>query len=315
MNNKLFIITIDTEGDNLWVPYQTPDGYREITTKNAEYLQPFQDLCEKYSFKTTFLTNYEMAISDEYRRFAENGIKKGTIEIGLHTHTWNMPPDYPLPYNAKGDNAYAGEYPVEVLEKKVYNLVDLLKNNFQCDITSHRGGRWYLDNNLCRILEENGIIVDCSETPGISWADRIGNKSYGNDYSDYDNSIHVMKEFNSSLLQIPPSITDVGPIEIGKLYSAREIVAKIKKKKIWLRPNGSNLNDLLYIAEKNAKENNYLEFMIHSSELMPGGSPTFRTERSIKRLYRHMDVLFKFINSKGYEGRTLSEYAREYRNK
>lgn len=310
--DKHFIITIDTEGDNLWVPYQTETGYREITTRNALYLQRFQDLCEKHGFKTTFLTNHEMATSDDYRRFAEKGLRKKTLEIGLHTHTWNMPPDYPLPYNPDGNNAYAGDYPYDVLKEKVTRLTNLLRENFQCDVTSHRGGRWYLDNNLCQILDACGYIVDCSETPGLTWSSLIGNKIYGNDYTDYSDDVHVMDEFQSDMLQVPPTIIEAGPLEFGKFYSAREIVTKIKKKKIWLRPNGSNLNDLIYIVNRQSEAGKYLEFMIHSSELMPGGSPTFKNKASIERLYRHMEIVFSRIEELGYEGITLSDYAREY---
>ena len=38
-----FLITIDTEGDNLWA---CP---REITTYNSHYLPRFQQLCERYA--------------------------------------------------------------------------------------------------------------------------------------------------------------------------------------------------------------------------------------------------------------------------
>ena len=44
---KYFIITVDTEGDNLW-NYKLGD---EVSTKNADYIPRFQRLCEKYGFK------------------------------------------------------------------------------------------------------------------------------------------------------------------------------------------------------------------------------------------------------------------------
>jgi len=311
--DKYFIITIDTEGDNLWVPYQTRDGYRTITTENAKYLQPFQELCEKYGFITTFLTNYEMAVSDDYRKFAEKGLKKNTIEIGLHTHTWNMPPEYPLTFNPDGNNAYAGDFPADVLDEKVKVLTNILKENFQCDIKSHRGGRWYLDNTLCSILEKYGYTVDCSVTPGVSWSNLIGNMKYGINYEGYNYEISTLSGFDSHLLEIPPTIMNVGKIKPFVPYTAKEIVARLKKKKIWLRPNGYNLHDMLYIVDECNQNDKYLEFMIHSSELMPGGSPTFRTEYSIKRLYKHMDVLFSRISELGYEGIAISDYAKQYK--
>ena len=48
-------------------------------------------------------------------------------------------------------------------------------------------------------------------------------------------------------------------------------------------------------------------FMIHSSELMVGGSPTFRTVESIEKLYDDMEVLFDKIKMY-YEGETLRDY-------
>ena len=63
------------------------------------------------------------------------------------------------------------------------------------------------------------------------------------------------------------------------------------------------------------KEENtdYLMFMLHSSELMPGGSPTFRTNEDIEKLYSDLETLFAYIS--GFcEGKTLKEYASETLN-
>ena len=56
MKKPAFIITIDTEGDNLW------QNHRVIKTENARYLARFQALCERFGFKPVWLTNYEMAV-------------------------------------------------------------------------------------------------------------------------------------------------------------------------------------------------------------------------------------------------------------
>ena len=53
--------------------------------------------------------------------------------------------------------------------------------------------------------------------------------------------------------------------------------------------------------------------MIHSSELMPGGSPTFKTENDIENLYSDLKMIFKDLSS-FCKGKTLSEYAVEKRN-
>ena len=50
-----FLITIDTEGDNLWARRKV------ITTKNSLFLHRFQARCESFGLGPTYLTNYEMA--------------------------------------------------------------------------------------------------------------------------------------------------------------------------------------------------------------------------------------------------------------
>ena len=83
----------------------------------------------------------------------------------------------------------------------------------------------------------------------------------------------------------------------------------IVKQPLLLRPNGKNLNEMKYIIRKISLENNsnYLMFMLHSSELMPGGSPTFRTEDSIEKMYRDVEKIFSMISDK-YQGVTVREF-------
>jgi hypothetical protein len=47
--------------------------------------------------------------------------------------------------------------------------------------------------------------------------------------------------------------------------------------------------------------------MLHSSELMPGGSPTFRNEASIERLYEDLEALFEAAAGR-FQGATMSEF-------
>jgi hypothetical protein len=60
----------------------------------------------------------------------------------------------------------------------------------------------------------------------------------------------------------------------------------------------------------NDEDTDYIMFMIHSSELMPGGSPYYQTAESIECLYYVLEELFSYlVNS--YNGVTLGEYYKE----
>lgn len=61
--------------------------------------------------------------------------------------------------------------------------------------------------------------------------------------------------------------------------------------------------------------NNYLEFMIHSSELMPGGSPYFKDSNAIDKMYATIDELFAYACKLGYEGETLESYTNRFLKK
>lgn len=77
---------------------------------------------------------------------------------------------------------------------------------------------------------------------------------------------------------------------------------------LWLRPNGHNLDEMLYLIDRVEKSSDdYVVFMIRSSELMPGGSPVFKSEEDIEKLYHDLEIIFDRI-SKGFEGATVSEY-------
>ena len=93
ITSPVFIITIDTEGDNLWANPQT------VTTENATFLPRFQELCERFRFKPTYLVNYEMAEDEQFQSFGRGVLANQTAEIGLHIHPWNSPPFDEAPTN------------------------------------------------------------------------------------------------------------------------------------------------------------------------------------------------------------------------
>ena len=51
----------------------------------------------------------------------------------------------------------------------------------------------------------------------------------------------------------------------------------------------------------------HLEFVLHSSELMPGGSPSFPDASAIERLYDDLEGLFETLSLR-CRGVTLQEF-------
>lgn len=169
MQQRYFIITVDTEGDNLWASHHG----EPITTRNTKFLPRFQELCNKYGFKPVYLTNFEMANDEDFAAEAKEWLKSGQCEIGLHVHGWNNPPSYPLGGD-KYAHAYLYEYPEDVMKEKLLVTHNLIKENFEVAPVSHRAGKWAMDERYFKMLNEIGIKVDCSYCPGVDWSNAIG---------------------------------------------------------------------------------------------------------------------------------------------
>jgi len=318
MESPAFLITIDTEGDDIWGRHAT------VTTENARYLPRFQDLCRKHGFKPTYLTNYEMAVDSRYQDFGRSVLRAKEGEIGLHVHPWNSPPLAASGPETRGDHVYLFELPDDLLRAKVDYLTGILRDVFEIQPTSHRAGRWGFDGRVARVLVEAGYLVDCSVTPDVSWKRHKGasDGAGGTDYSGFPREPYfldlddIRRRGTSPMLEVPVTIRPNYPPAVRKLHRTFEHrrIGKLVRRfwgapLSWLRPTGTNLESMLSVVDWAFAENApVIEFMLHSSEFMPGGSPTFRTAEQIEILYAHLGKLFAHLASRGARGETLSEF-------
>ncbi|MCS6913356.1 MAG: hypothetical protein RMK29_02645 [Myxococcales bacterium] len=311
-NRPYFLITIDTEGDNLWA------RPRQVRTDNARYLPRFQQLCERHGLRPTYLVNYEMARCPVMQEFGRDLLRRGAGEIGMHLHAWNSPPLWPLTDDDAQHMPYLVEYPERVLRDKIVYLTDLLEEVFSVRMRSHRAGRWAMNALYARVLAERGYWVDCSVTPHVSWRRVLGDprQGGGSDYSGYPEHPYLMDLTDirrpgcSTLLEVPVTIR--GAPRLLRAVAERLNLAQPLLRGVlapqWLRPNGRNgarLRSLLRWAL--GRGTDCVQLMLHSSELMPGGSPTLPTQAHIDRLYCDLAALFADAAQRCI-GATLSEY-------
>lgn len=313
-----FLITIDTEGDNLWA------RPREITTRNTAYLPRFQALCERYGFKPTWLTNYEMALDAAYVEFARDVIRRDTGEVGMHLHAWNSPPIVPLTDDDYRWQPFLVEYDEPVIREKVHVLTSILEQAFEVPMRAHRAGRWAFDERYARVLVDHGYTSDCSVTPRVSWQRTRGAPKGrgGTDYTRfpewpyYVDLEDISRRGASPLLEIPMTTrAPLAAIEpwVPSWLRTQPFLKRRLQRRAWFRPKRGNLGDMRRLVRRATRERwPYLMFMLHSSEFMPGGSPVFPTEVSIEALYRDMEVVFSAA-APHFEGMTLSEWGDAFR--
>jgi hypothetical protein len=320
---KHFIITIDTEGDNLW------DRSKPVTTNNSRFLIRFQQLCEKYSLKPSYLTNYEMVQCPVFIEFAKDALARNEAEIGMHLHAWDTPPLIPLTADDGNFHPYLIEYSDAVMREKIHVMTEVLEQVFQKKMTSHRAGRWSFDVRYAKMLIDEGYKVDCSVTPRMSWSNYSGapSGSGGTDYTMFPSKHYwidvnnISKSGTSSLLEVPLSVVSLRSEFISTFIthakgmtanlinnSIDRIFNKIAPDIVQIRPTGNNITLMLKAIRK--IENNdtiHAELMIHSSEFMPGGSPYFVNDYAVEKLYDDLECLFSSL-SDNFIGSTLTEF-------
>jgi hypothetical protein len=315
-----FIITIDTEGDDLW------SRPREITTRNALFLPRFQSLCERYGYRPVYLVNYEMAMCEVLVDFGRDLLRRGAGEIGMHLHAWNSPPLVPLTDDDFRYQPYLFEYPEPLMREKIRVLTGLLQERFDQPLLSHRAGRVGFDARYAALLLEAEYRVDCSVTPGIDWSATPGAPGGrgGPDYRGYPARPYFLRPHDirapagSGLLEVPVTV------EPGRLYRSaaclyrlpllRPLLNRLSPQLNWVSPAESDLSGMLRAASLARDDQaDCVQLMLHSSELMPGGSPAFRTPRAIECLYESLEILFAELSG-WCRGMTLGEFHAQLTN-
>jgi hypothetical protein len=315
MSDTPFVITIDTEGDDLWA------RPREITTRNAHYLPRFQALCERFRFKPVYLTNYEMAMSDAFVEFARDVVARGAGEVGMHLHAWNSPPLVPLTSDDFHHQPYLIEYPDAVMKEKIKVVTRLLEDRFDQAMLSHRAGRLGFDGRYAAMLLDEGYRVDCSVSPGLDWSGTPGDPR-GNGGTDYTHFRHdpyflsptdISAPASAGLLEVPMTIRSSGLFRrapwVYRIPLLRQTANRLVSPALnHLCPAENALGGLLRAARAaRADGAAHTEFTLHSSEFMPGGSPTFRNRSDIERLYENLEILFEELST-WCSGMTLKEF-------
>ncbi|OHB00189.1 MAG: hypothetical protein A3E94_01225 [Candidatus Zambryskibacteria bacterium RIFCSPHIGHO2_12_FULL_44_12b] len=300
------IITVDTEADNQWKKEKL------VTLENIFYLPRFQELAQRFGFIPTYLVTYEVAVNSEAASILSQFQKGGNAEIGAHLHPWTTPPYQKDTAWERKYHRFPSELSFEELDEKMRTLTEAIKENFGESPTSFRAGRWGLSPKVVKVLKELNYTADSSVTPGISWHKTKGDPKGlgGPDFRHaplfpYEiSNDNILSQGESGIVEIPVTILPTGGI-------IERIVRQATGHPRWFRifPE-TTLNDLKIVYKAVlCKHLPYIQFMIHSSELMPGGSPYAKDENAMERTFGLIRDLFSFLKEQQVDGVTISQFA------
>lgn len=321
-----FILTIDTEADNQW------DHGRGLSVENLRAVPRFQELCDKYGIKTTYLVTSEVCEDSFAREIFCDYIENDQAEIGAHLHPWTTPPFHNSDGYRYNDShhAFANELPVDLLANKLRYLTDQIGTAFGKRPTSYRSGRYGFSEKVARLLVANDYLVDSSVTPYVSWSPHEGVPGLGGgpDFLDKRPYPYTYTFDNKSLLEIPLTILPTRyPLNRENRFSEfyfNNVDSNIllrslrrmffKYQPLWLRPFPWTTLQLLDEIVKEATEIKlpYLVMMFHSSELLAGSSIYRNDNSSIDMLFDLLEGFFVLLSYNGITSITLSEAAKKH---
>lgn len=310
-----FAITVDTEEEWDW-----SSGYPTgpTRTENIRRLPAFQAAIERRGAAATYFVNHAVLADPESRAIILDLSKRPRVEIGMHIHPWNTPPLQPVE-KVPPRESFLHNLPPELALAKL----NAVYSNF-CEHglapVSFRGGRYSTSPLIQSWLRERGFIADASVLPFTHWADD-GSPDY---------RIRTPRPVR---LPGEPPLWEV-PLSLGftrrpfafwnRVIAAAEkaplrwlhVVGVLQKlgvvRKSWLNfenPLGEGMLEL--IRALRAADLPYLCFTLHSSSLLPGGSPYAATAADVNRILEKVtDVLNRLSGDGNYAPATIAEIAR-----
>jgi len=325
-------VTIDTEA-NGW------DQTLMNSIENIRYVKPLQDLFDRHGVRPTYLVSYEMATRDQAVEVLKPIQDGNRCEIGHHLHVWTCPPfERPSPQGV--DLAWVRGLQVELPDELFYAKAEALRlaitTAYGRAPTSHRAGRWAIDLRTLRWLRDTGFLVDTSMTSRVSWAHTKGvHGVYGVDTSqippapfiqDLGDPFEPGRTASAGLLEVPVSsarLPQRGLARAAEAVSRFNLPGARMVSKVLSRPFPAPFrtlscrvdpsyrrSDLRALAKAALAETGVVNLMLHSSEVMPGGSPHSRTDAKHARVMKHIASLCTWAQKNGLEMLTLSELAR-----
>lgn len=271
----IFILSVDTEEEWDW---SGPFPNENFSVANINEIPAFHAFCHEFSIKPTYFVDYAVA-NNPYAAQIMKNLNPKTCEIGAHLHPWANPPFYDETSEAA---SHVVNLPIEHVKEKLKALTQKIIENINACPTAFRTGRWGINGDILKLLQNEGFKTDSSVYP-----------LYHNDFFSCE---------NASPLPYWPDLTDTNiegtqnkiyeiPVTVGfnrTHYTCWQKLHKLflKAPFTWLRVNGilwqthilrklylspelctaRDMNTLVKVGLK--KEQKVFHMYLHSSSLI-----------------------------------------------
>jgi hypothetical protein len=310
------VVTIDTEcdkhGDGWGAAW--PLSFRSVTVGLAERLQPTFD---RHGIQPTYLISPEVLRDPESRRVLER--LPSTVEIGSHLHGEHI--DFVARRPPLGPGDFQCRYAPDVEFERMSQLTRLFEDVLGRRPRSFRAGRFGAGPNTLRCLEELGYENDGSVTPHIRWGAARGEMDFtiAPEQPYFPAFSNIARCGTSRILEIPVSIigSTVGDLlrsavvmENGQSWLRR--AARRVTRRRWLQPAIETVEGMLSVCRTLVQRHRasgqvVLSMMLHAGEVVPGATPSSRTEQRADEVLLRLDSMLDALVAAGARTATMAE--------
>ena len=313
-----YCITVDTEEEWDW-----NSGYPTGPTRTANIalLPAFQDRVAACGAAVVYFTNHAVLADPESRAVIQELAALPKVEIGLHIHPWNTPPLAPTETVPPRDS-FLHNLPWDEARAKLDTTLAAFRAA-GLKPTSFRGGRYSTSPQIQSHLRDAGIWVDCSVLPFNTWAD-----DGAPDYRTRGSAPvrHAPRQLGDRpMWELPLTYGTTRKAQYfwdralkladSRLGRALRLTGILDRtgvvSKAWLNfenPLGERM--LQFLAVLRRLRPPFVSFTLHSSSLLPGGSPYNRTATDVAKMIERAETVLKWIRGwPEFQPATMTEIA------
>jgi len=302
------LVTVDTEEEGLWGGEYRRTGN---TVNNIRGVPPFQELCDRFGIRPTYLVDAPVVESDTAVDILKPIQDDGRCEIGAHVHPWCNPP-FEEDINEK--NSYLCNLPEDLQRRKIEWLSDAIGDRFGRRPTSFRAGRYGLDAVGARILADLGYAVDSSVIPFTDYSAQCGPNFDAAPCAPYwiDDEDLTRPAESGRLLEVPVTVgynrrNFESAHSLRRRAMASALCRRLRvvgildrlglSRRIKLSPeqaDAASMTRLIDVSIQRGAE--CLVLMFHSSSLVPGFSPYVRDGKALQRFQDRLAAVFEYCS-------------------
>jgi hypothetical protein len=292
------VVSVDVEEEGLFRG-RYPREVRGVV--NVAQLTRLAWVPGEYAVPLTLLATYPVAAHDPTRDILSQWSERGHAELGAHLHTWCTPPF------VDGEPPHPEALSATALADKLASLVAAHRAAFGSAPRAFRMGRFELGPKATALLPRFGFDVDASVMP-LRWA-CDGPDTF---LSPADPFVLGPEE----LLEVPVTQVAWSPALAHAAYglaralpggrAGLEVFRRVAT--VGLTPAWTALASMQAAVRLHLRRGGeVLHVFLHSSDLMPGGSPAARDEASVARTLGRLRALLGWLTrSFRVRGVTLS---------